>query len=168
VADFKYRPPGLDDAPEIHTLLLTLAPEIPLLVERLEDEERLYALVRNCARAGESWVACDEAGRLAGFVLIEPAQLRRHYAEGEALELRYAGVAPDCRHQGVFAQLIGKVLERMLPVTTSVNPQNRYGIASRLEKLGFRQTGAAGGEQRLRWDPGAGRNPTCDPGPHRP
>jgi GNAT superfamily N-acetyltransferase len=155
VADFKYRPPGLDDAPEIHTLLLTLAPEIPLLVERLEDEERLYALVRNCARSGESWIACDNAGRIVGFVLVEPAQLRRHYAEGEALELRYAGVAPDCRQQGVFAQLIGKVLKRMLPVTTSVNPQNRSGIASRLEKLGFGQTGTAGGEQRLRWDPGS-------------
>jgi hypothetical protein len=36
-----------------------------------------------------------------------------------------------------------------------VNPQNRLGIAGRLEKRGFRQVGAAGGEQRLRWEPGA-------------
>ena len=155
MAEVTYRQAGLEDAAEIHTLLLALGPEIPLLVERLEDEERLYALVRNCARSGESWVACNEAGRIVGFVLVEPAQLRRHYAEGEALELRYAGVAPDCRKRGVFAQLIGKVLERMLPVTTSVNAQNRSGMVQRLEKLGFRQTGAAGGEHRLRWDPGS-------------
>ena len=157
MAEFTYRQAGLEDAAEIHALLVRLAPEIPLLIERLEDEERLYALVRNCARSGESWAACDEAGRIIGFALVEPAQLRRHYAEGEALELRYAGVAPDCRKQGVFPQLIGKVLERMLPVTTSVNPQNRSSIAARLEQLDFRQTAAAGGEQRLRWDPGKSR-----------
>jgi N-acetylglutamate synthase-like GNAT family acetyltransferase len=168
VAEFTYRQAGLDDAADIHALLLALAPEIPVLITRLEDEERLYALVRNCARSGESWVACDAAGRIVGFVLVEPAQLRRHYAEGEALELRYAGVAPDCRKQSVFSELVQQVLARMLPVATSVNPQNRSGIAARLEQSGFRQTGAAGGELRLRWDPGAGRNPTCDPGPHRP
>jgi GNAT superfamily N-acetyltransferase len=155
VAEFTYRRAGLEDAADIHTLLLALAPEIPLLVERLEDEERLYALVRNCARSGESWLAADDTDRIVGFVLVEPAQLRRHYAEGEALEFRYAGVASDCRKQGVFAQLIGKVLERMLPVMTSVNPQNRSGIAARLEQLGFRQTEAAAGEYRLRWDPGS-------------
>jgi hypothetical protein len=155
VAEFTYRQAGLDDAADIHALLLALAPEIPLLITRLEDEERLYALVRSCVRSGESWIACDEAARIAGFLLVEPAQLRRHYAEGEALDLRYAGVAPGSRKRGVFAQLIGKVLERMLPVTTSVNPQNRSGMVQRLEKLGFRQTGAAGGERRLRWDPGS-------------
>ena len=97
-------------------------------VRELEDEERLYAVVRNCARSGESWVACDAAGRIVGFVLVEAAQLRRHYAEGEALELRYAGVAPDCRQQGVFTRLLDKALARMLPVSMSVSPQNRSGI----------------------------------------
>jgi GNAT superfamily N-acetyltransferase len=155
VAEFVIRLAGLDDAAEIHGLLLALAPEIPLRVERLEDEERLYALVRNCVRSGESWLASDEAGRVVGFVLVEPAQLPRHYAEGEVLELRYAGVAPDYRQQGIFASLIQKVLSRMLPVLTSVNPQNRSEATAHLEKLGFGQTSAAGGEHRLRWQPGA-------------
>ena len=154
MAEGNIREAGLENAAEIHTLLLTLAAEIPLWVERLEDEERLYALVRNCARSGESWVALDKAGRIIGFVLAEPAQLRRHYAEGEALELHYGGTAPEYRRQGVFAQLLQKVLSRMLPVTASINPQNRSGIAARLEELGFRQIGTAGGEHRLRWEPG--------------
>jgi len=155
VAEFSYRQAELEDAADIHTLLLALAPEIPLLIARLEDEERLYALIRNCARSGESWVALDQAGRIVGFALIEPAQLRRHYAEGEALEIRYAGVTPDCRNQGIFTQLIEKVLARMLPVTVSVNPQNRSGVIDHLAKLGFVETGPASGEHRLRWEPGA-------------
>jgi GNAT superfamily N-acetyltransferase len=156
VAEFTVRGAGLDDAAEIHSLLLALAPEIPLRIERLEDEERLYALVRNCARSGESWVALDDAGRIIGFVLVQPTELRRHYAEGEALELRYAGTAAEYRKQGVFVQLLQKVLDRMLPVTASINPQNRSGILDRLERVGFRHIDAAGGEHRLRWQPGAG------------
>ena len=155
MAEFTIRQAELADAAEIHALLLALAPEIPLRIERLEDEERLYALTRNCTRSGESWLACDAAGRIVGFVLAEPAQLRRHYAEGEALELRYAGIAPEYRKQAVLAQLVQKVLARMLPVIISINPQNRSGSLELLEELGFRQIDSAGGEQRLRWHPGA-------------
>ena len=154
MAEATYRQAALEDAADIHTLLLALAPEIPLRIERLEDEERLYALVRNCARSGESWVALDEAGRIVGFVVVEPAQLRRHYAEGEALELRYAGTAPEYRKQGIFVALMQKVLARMLPVLTSINPQNRSDATAHLEKLGFRETSTAGGEHRLTWQPG--------------
>ena len=154
MAEFTIRQTGLDDAAEIHALLLALAPEIPLLVDTLEREEALYALIRNCARSGESWAAVD-AARIVGFVLVEPSQLRRHYAEGEAFELHYAGVKADYRGQGIFGHLIEKVFGRMQPVITTVNPQNRSGISQRLERLGFHQIGAAGGEQRLRWEPGA-------------
>ena len=57
MAALAYRPAGLDDAAEIHALLLRLAPEIPLRVDTLAREETLYALCRNCTRSGESWVA---------------------------------------------------------------------------------------------------------------
>jgi N-acetylglutamate synthase-like GNAT family acetyltransferase len=154
VAEISHRQASLDDAAEIHTLLLALAPEIPLRVDTLEREEALYVLIRNCARSGESWVAIDDSGRIIGVVLVEPSQLRRHYAEGELLEMRYAGVLAEWRNRGIFGGLIEKTLARMLPVTMTVNPQNRSGISQRLEKHGFRQIGAAGGEQRLRWEPG--------------
>ena len=155
MAEFTVRGAGLDDAAEIHSLLLALAPEIPLRIERLEDEERLYALVRNCARSGESWVALDDAGRIIGFVLVQPTESRRHYAEREALELHHAGVASDYRKLGVFGELLANVLARMLPVVTTANPQNRSGITGHLEKRGFHRTDTTGGEHRLRWQPGA-------------
>ncbi|HEV8679956.1 MAG TPA: hypothetical protein VGQ90_11310, partial [Stellaceae bacterium] len=95
MTEIAYREARLDDAAEILVLLLKLAPEIPILVDTLAREEALYALTRACARSGESRVALDEAGRIVGFVLVEPNRLGRHYAEGEVLDLRYAGVAPQ-------------------------------------------------------------------------
>ncbi len=148
------RPATIDDARDVHALLLLLAPEIPLLVDTLQREEALYALVRDCARSGESWVAVEEGGGIVGFALAEPNQFSRHYAEGEVFELRYAGVAPDYRGQGVFTSLIGQILARLLPVTAAVPAHNRFDVATRLQRLGFRQ---AASDNRLRWEPGAGR-----------
>ena len=148
-----YRQARVEDAADIHALLLRLAPEIPLLVDTLAREEALYALIRTCARSGESWVAADEAGRIVGVVVVDPDQLRRHYAEHEILELRHAGVAPERRGQGIFRALVERVLARLVPVTAVVPPHNRCDVAARLEKLGFRQTGAPGGERSLRWEP---------------
>src|ERR1051325_9513171 len=109
VSEIDYRPARLDDAGEIHDLLLRLAPEIPLLLDTLEREEALYALVRNCARTGESWVACDGNGHIIGIALVEPNQLGRHYAEHEVLDLRHAAVIPEHSDSGVLAALIGRV-----------------------------------------------------------
>jgi len=155
VSDTDFRPARLDDAGEIHELLLRLAPEIPLLVDTLEREEALYALVRNCIRSGESWVACDAAGHIVGVVLVEPNQLGRHYAEHEVLDLRHAAVSSEHRESDVLAALIGRVTGRLQPVAARVGAQNRTGVAALLRDLGFRQTGAAGGEQGWRWQPGA-------------
>jgi len=157
VPEIAFRQAAIGDAAEIHELLLRLAPEIPLLVDTLEREETLYALIRSCARSGESWVACDRAGGIVGFVLVQPNERARHYAENEVLDLHYAGVAAEHRRQGVFAGLIDRVLARMLPVTVRVSAQNRSGIAARLAALGFHPAGAPGGEQPFRRDPGASR-----------
>lgn len=154
MAAIAYRPAAVEDAAEIHALLLQLAPEIPLLVDTLAREEALYALIRNCGRSGESWVAVDEHERIVGFALVDPELLERHYAEYEILELRYAGVVADHRGQGIFTALIRKVMARLVPVTAIISPQNRSNMADRLEKLGFRRVASAGGEQQLRWEPG--------------
>lgn len=153
MAEFRYRQAALDDAAAIHDLLLRLAPEMPLLADTLEREEALYALCRQCARSGESWVALD-AERIVGFILAQPSERGRHYAEHEVLELHHAGVAPEHRRQGVFAEMLGNLLARLVPITAAVSPQNRSGIVRQLEKRGFRAAGSAGGEQRFLWRPG--------------
>ena len=155
MAEIAYRQAGLDDAAEIHALLLALAPEIPLLVDTLEREEALYTLTRNCARSGESWVALNDASRIVGFLLIELNQARRHYAENEVLDLRYGGIDGAHRHQGIFAALVQRVLDRMLPVSASVSPANRSDVVRLLERLGFRRVSSPGGEQQFRCEPGA-------------
>jgi ribosomal protein S18 acetylase RimI-like enzyme len=152
-----YRLARVEDAPEIHTLLLRLAPEIPLLVDTLEREEALYALIRNCGRVGESWVALDAQERIVGFVLVDPEVLERHYAEHEIFDLRYAGVAPEHRGRGILRALIARVQARLVPITIIVPPHNRFDTAARLEKFGFRETGSAGGERIFRWEPGSAR-----------
>ena len=155
MAEVSYRPAELGDAADIHGLLLALAPEIPLLVDALEREEALYVVVRNFARSGESWVAVDETGTIIGFALAAPLERRRHYGENEVLELRYAGIVPDNRRRGIFSEMLRRICDRMLPVVTTVNAANASGIDRRLAAIGFRQTGAAGGERQFRREPGA-------------
>ena len=155
MGEIAYRPARLDDAADILAILIEVAPEIPVQVEPLEREEALYALIRNCARSGESWVAVDEAGRIIGFALAEPDQTRRHYAEHEILELRYAGVVKAHRRHGIFNSLMRQLLDRLVPVTATVSPANRSGAAPLLQRLGFQNVASPGGEQRLRWNPGA-------------
>jgi GNAT superfamily N-acetyltransferase len=151
------RPARLDEAADILTALIAVAPEIPVQVEPLEREEALYALIRNCARSGESWVAFNETGRIMGFLLAEPDQARRHYAEHEIIELRYGGVLKAHRRQGIFTELLKRVLDRLVPVTATVSPANQSGAADLLKKLGFHTAASPGGEQRLRWDPGTSK-----------
>src|SRR5260370_26159632 len=109
MAEIVYRQARIEDAPDIHVLLLRLAPEIPLLVDTLEREEALYALIRNCGRVGESWEALDAEERIIGFVLVDPQVIERHYAEHEIFHLLYAGVAPQHRGRGIFHALIARV-----------------------------------------------------------
>ena len=155
MGEIAYRPARLDEAADLLAVLIEVAPEIPVQVEPLAREEALYALIRNCARSGESWVAVDETDRIVGFVLAEPDQTRRHYAEHEILELRYAGVVKTHRHRGIFTALVTQLLDRLVPVIATVSPANQSGAARLLEGLGFQNIASPGGEQRLRWGPGA-------------
>ena len=106
MADIAYRHAELGEAADILALLLEVAPGLPVSVDTLEQEEALYALIRNCARSGESWVAIDETGRIVGFLLAEPYQARRHYGEHEILELYYGGVVKAHRRRGIFTRIV--------------------------------------------------------------
>jgi hypothetical protein len=139
------RPATVGDAASIHTLMLKLAAEIPLAVETLEQEEALYAALRKILAFGQSWVALD-ADAVAGFALVDSAEVGRHWGENELLNLRYAG------GEGVAA-LLAKILERNVPITATVKDANRSGLADRLENLGFRLSETRIGERHFRSDP---------------
>jgi phage tail protein X len=145
MSDFVLRPAVVGDAADIHELLLKRAAEIPLAVETLDQEEALYAAIRKILAFAQSWVALD-GETIAGAVLVDAAEVGRHWGENELLNLRYA--AGD----GLDA-LLGKVLARNVPMTAAVRDANRNGLAEQLEKLGFREAETRVGERRFRHDP---------------
>jgi len=93
-------------------------------------ERALRSIQRRISSAVESGTttrrrrSASPASRTRGKI-TDPELLERHYAEHEILELRYAGVAPEHRGQGIFATLVAKVLARLVPVIATVPPQNR-------------------------------------------
>jgi hypothetical protein len=140
-----YRPAAIGDASEIHALMLTLAADIPLVVETLEQEEALYAAVRKILVFAQSWVALG-GQTVVGFVLVDSAEVGRHWGENELLNLRYGG-------GDELDALIGKVVERAVPITASIKDTNRNGLGALLERLGFRRTEMRVGEQHYRREP---------------
>jgi len=139
------RPAVVADAADIHALLLKLAGEIPLTIETLEQEEALYAAIRKILAFGQSWVAV-EGEAVIGVALVDSAEVGRHWGENELLNLRYAlGEMLD--------ELIGKVVERNVPITASIRDSNRTGLAERLLRFGFRETETRVGERHFRYDP---------------
>jgi hypothetical protein len=140
------RPAVIGDAADIHAVLLKIADEIPLAIETLEQEEALYAAVRKILAFAQSWIALN-GDAIAGFVLVDSAEVGRHWGENELLNLRYAGGAE-------LDVLLAKVLERAVPVIASVRETNRSSLAMQLETLGFRETGVRVGERHFRHEPG--------------
>ena len=145
MTDLALRPAVIGDAAGIHTLLLRHAAAIPLAVEALEQEEALYGAIRKIIAFGQSWVALG-GDTIVGVVLVDSAEVGRHWGENELLTLRYAA------GEGVDA-LLGKVLARNVPITAAVRDANRSGLANLLERLGFREADTKVGERHFRYDP---------------
>ena len=145
MTELTLRPAAINDAGEIHELLLKHAAEIPLAVGTLEQEEALYAALRKILAFAQSWVAL-RGETVAGVVLVDAAEVGRHWGENELLNLRYA--AGDA-----LAALLGKVLERSVPMTAVVRDANKSGLAALLENFGFRESETRVGERRFRREP---------------
>jgi len=145
MSEIVHRPAVIGDAADIHSLLLSHAADIPLAVETLEQEEALYSAIRKIIVFGQSWVA-EGSGTITGAVLVDSAEVGRHWGENELLNLRYAaGVALD--------ELIGKIVERKVPMIATVKDGNRSDLATRLERAGFQPTETRIGEQHFRREP---------------
>jgi hypothetical protein len=145
MTDLALRPAVIGDAAGIHTLLLRHAAAIPLAVEALEQEEALYAAIRKILAFGQSWVALDGEA-IVGTALVDSAEVGRHWGENELLTLRYAA------GEGVDA-LLGKVLERAVPIAATVRETNRDGLAELLRSRGFQESENRLGERRFRREP---------------
>ncbi|HEU0216501.1 MAG TPA: hypothetical protein VFQ90_07565 [Stellaceae bacterium] len=145
MSDLALRPAVIGDAADIHTLLLRQATIIPLAVEALEQEEALYAAIRKILAFGQSWVALD-GDAIVGTVLVDSAEVGRHWGENELLTLRFAaGEALDA--------LLDKVVARAVPIAATVRETNRSGLAELLQSRGFRESENRLGERRFRRDP---------------
>jgi hypothetical protein len=144
------------DAADIFILLQETEAEIPVVLDTLEREEAMYARVRNWARSGESRVAVADDDRIVGFVLAELNQVGRFWGEHEVIDVHYAAVTCGQRSQGVFTALMRQIVDRMVPVTVTINPANRCEMPRRLERLGFRKGDPGTGEHRFHRMPGAG------------
>lgn len=145
MAALSYRPAQVGDAADIHTLMLGMAADIPLVADALEQEEALYAALRKILAFAQSWVAVD-GETIAGFVLVDAAEVGRHWGENELLTLRYAGGE-------AVGELLAKVIERRVPVVASVRDANRTGLKETLVRAGFLEGEARIGETRFRHDP---------------
>jgi hypothetical protein len=145
MTDLVLRPAVIGDAADIHTLLLRHASAIPLAVEALEQEEAFYAAVRKILAFGQSWVALDGEA-IVGTVLVDSAEVGRHWGENELLTLRYAAGG------GVDA-LLDKVLARAVPIAATVRETNRDGLAELLRRRGFQENENRLGERRFHREP---------------
>ena len=135
-------------------MLAEAAPEIPLLIDTRERREAVSGIVDNCIATGESWVATDGRGAIAGFILVEPDELERFQHDNHALHLRYAGIANTYRRQGIFRALIQQVINRGVPLTATVKGANKCQMAALLQRVGFqRWSGDPQIEEHFRWQP---------------
>jgi ribosomal protein S18 acetylase RimI-like enzyme len=121
----------------------------------LERREAVSRIVGNCIATGESWVATDGGGAVAGFILVEPDEMERFQRDNDALHLRYAGVVNSYRRQGVFRALVQQVMKRNVPLTATVKAANRSQMAALLKRIGFQKwSGDPQLEEDFRWEPG--------------
>ena len=134
-------------------MLAEVAPEIPLLLDTNQRREAVSKIVCSCIATGESWIATDGGGAIAGFILVEPDEMERFQRNNHALHLRYAGVANTYRQQGIFRALVQQVMKRSVPLTATVKAANQCQMAARLTQIGFQTCRTTSDEQQLIWKP---------------
>jgi hypothetical protein len=129
------------DTQSICSVLAKVAREIPLQLDTEGRQKAVYNIVGDCIATGESWVSTDSSAAVTGFILVEPDRMERFQNNNQALHLRYAAVTSNQRRHGIFRRLLERTKDRNVPLTAIVKFANQSGIAKRLVRLGFENTG---------------------------
>ena len=147
--EFKCRAAERNDKTNIWDILVELAPDIPARVEKLEDQEGLQVLIRQCVEGGDSWVAVDPKGNVIGFILARPTSLE----EQSPLSLPYVGVRKKWQGHKIFTSLLGNLTCLGRPLTAQVLHANKSNMAENFEKAGFKKEDADDKKSHFRWEP---------------
>ena len=143
------------DEVAILALIRVVAVEIPILIEPDDRWCLVQQMVRHHCTDGGSWVAVDNDGAVAGFLLAEPDQMERFLHDEGAVNLAYAGVAPAARGMGTFPALARQAMGMKVPLTATVKRGNTSDMVGRFQRLGFVITAELPDETALAWRPGA-------------
>jgi hypothetical protein len=148
---FTYRVAKREDETDILAVLEEVAPEVPVRLDGSERQEKIQAVIVECRRSGNSWVAVNATGRIVGFVLARPDA-----HEGKAaISILYAGVSPNSRRHRIFSTLLDKLKTNRAPLIASVLPDNKSGMGDHLKKRGFADIGPKANATGYLWIPKA-------------
>ena len=143
------------DEATILALMRVVAGEIPILIEPDDRWRLVQQMVRSHCGEGGSWVAVDDDGAIAGFLLAEPDQVEQFLHADGAVYLAYAGVALAARGMGTFPALARHAMGMLVPLTATVKRGNTSDMVARFQRLGFVITAERPDETSLAWRPGA-------------
>lgn len=135
-----------EDIESIFAVMKVCADEIPVRMDGGEREKRLRSSIRHGCLNGRSFVdVCDN--QIVGFLLVSSGLDKGYF------ELDYGGVLPEYRGIGLFGRMLGEVKARSGCLDATVKNANKSGMADKLLKLGFIETGLthAHDERAFRW-----------------
>jgi hypothetical protein len=146
-----YRLATIDDETDILEVFEEVAPEIPVLLDGPDSQDKIKTIITQCRMSGKSWVAVDANKRVAGFVLARPDS----YEGKAAIYLSYIGVRADLRRRGIFSALMEKLKTNGVPLTVTVLHGNVSSMVDNLVNIGFTKIQAASDakETKLVWSP---------------
>jgi hypothetical protein len=158
---FQIRVAQAADVEDILSILIEVAPRVPIDLSTPERVEAVRAQIKEYSRPGGcSFVAIDAKGMVVAFQLAEKIQ----WLDGPPyIHLVYAGTTCSASCQGAFRQLIEAEKALGMSLVARVKSGNKSGMNDRLMRYGFRPTprersgsepmSHIDGEFAYRWDP---------------
>lgn len=135
---FLIRPATPSDAGSILSILLEVAPRIPVDLRTEKRRSAMKKIVTTCCESGLSLVAVDANGQVVGFQLAERT---RHWHPEYVIHLVYAGVIARAEGHRIFRQFVEReknhARAHRLPLFAEVSHGNQSNMEATLERYGF-------------------------------